>query len=605
MHGISATFARHRWLALVLVSLLPLWLAGTLERGLWTPDEPREADIVWRMSFQADQALPELGDSKFLEKPPLSYWVAALSLRVLGNSAAAMRAPNLLYAFTTTFAVGLLAFAMAGRTAAFIAALLAGSAFELLRVEIWLAPDACLLAGSAVALLGLYRGYTAGSSRAKLGWYTLMHCGALVGFMSKSAVGWIVPGIALLSLIAWERRWHELLRWQVWCGFTLQLAVIGAWIIAVLREADGLSDLRVLFWNNLAGRFAHIATGSAPNYADAHLNWPGKYLSELPYYLFPWTLLLIPALQRAWTATRPISATRTAWRFAIVSWVPFVALLSCAATARDVYLAPALIGVSVTIALWLGDLSLHLTRLSAWCLRGTRYLSTLLMLIIAAAIVLLAISHSFPLSNTAAYGVGVGVAAPLLGAAGFALYRAAAAQRAARYVSMLAWCYAATVASLTIGVATLSPVINRWQDLSQIALAVQRDVGDARLALLLPDETTIAMMDYYTHRPVIALEGKESAAPRLIADWFYGHSERSRVLVLLPGHASGSLSQWLSRFAPSAQPGDGLIATIEAEHVARIVARYELLQGRRYALLGPVAQHYPSFNRPRGFSWRD
>jgi len=82
----------------VLVALLPLWLLGLFGRGLWTPDEPREADIAWRMSLQHDRTLPQLAGVPFLEKPPLSYWMSAGALAVLGNSAAAARAPNLLYA---------------------------------------------------------------------------------------------------------------------------------------------------------------------------------------------------------------------------------------------------------------------------------------------------------------------------------------------------------------------------------------------------------------------------------------------------------------------------------------------------------------------------
>jgi len=59
------------------LALAPLWLLGMFARGLWTPDEPREADIAWRMSLQSDRTLPQLAGRPFLEKPPLSYWMSA------------------------------------------------------------------------------------------------------------------------------------------------------------------------------------------------------------------------------------------------------------------------------------------------------------------------------------------------------------------------------------------------------------------------------------------------------------------------------------------------------------------------------------------------
>jgi len=185
------------WPVIVLLALAPLWLLGIFDRGLWTPDEPREADIAWRMSQQTDHAIPHLADAPFLEKPPLTYWLSAAATTLFGDSAGMARLPNLLYAVIVALAIGTLAFDMAGRGAAVIAALAAGSALLAYRVAIWLAPDAALLAGCAVALLGTYRGYTASSHVRKLSGYTLMHAGAAFGFMAKSAPGWLVPALVL------------------------------------------------------------------------------------------------------------------------------------------------------------------------------------------------------------------------------------------------------------------------------------------------------------------------------------------------------------------------------------------------------------------------
>src|SRR3982074_3611974 len=112
----------HRWALLVILALAPIWLIGILARGLrapiwpmglldggvWPPEEPREADIVWRMSQQSDRTLPELAGTPFLEKPPLSYWMSAGALNAFGGSAAAARAPNILYAVVTALAIGAL-----------------------------------------------------------------------------------------------------------------------------------------------------------------------------------------------------------------------------------------------------------------------------------------------------------------------------------------------------------------------------------------------------------------------------------------------------------------------------------------------------------------
>ena len=131
-----------RWPLLVVLALAPLWVIGILCRGAWTPDEPREADISWRMSLQSDRTLPQLADTPFLEKPPLSYWMSAAAIEVYGDSPAAARIPNLLYAAITALAIGALAFSMDGAIAAIVAALVACTAITAFRVAIWLAPDA-------------------------------------------------------------------------------------------------------------------------------------------------------------------------------------------------------------------------------------------------------------------------------------------------------------------------------------------------------------------------------------------------------------------------------------------------------------------------------
>jgi len=185
------------------LALAPLWLLGMFARGLWTPDEPREADIAWRMSLQSDRTLPQLAGRPFLEKPPLSYWMSAAALTVFGDSAAAARVPNLLYALIAALSVAALALAMeAGAEAAVMAAVVTMSALMALRVTWWLAPDACLLAGCALALLGAWQGYRTAPGLAKARGYALMHLGAAIGFMAKSAPGWLVPALALLGLIA-------------------------------------------------------------------------------------------------------------------------------------------------------------------------------------------------------------------------------------------------------------------------------------------------------------------------------------------------------------------------------------------------------------------
>ena len=573
---------------LVVLALAPLWLLGILGRGLWTPDEPREADIAWRMSLQDDRALPHLAGVPFLEKPPLSYWMSAATLTLLGNSAAAARAPNLLYAVIAALSVAALALAMQAEVAAaVIAAVVAMSALTAFRVSVWLAPDACLLAGSALALLGAWRGYTAAPGGAKAAGYALMHLGAAVGFMAKSAPGWLVPALALLALIFWERRWQELRRWELYAGFLLQALIIGPWLLAVARQPHATETLSALFWHNLVGRFTRVAAPAALDYTSGHHNSPGKYLRELPLYLLPWTLLVAAALVRAWRHTHRVTPAGAAWRFALCASVPFLVLLSFAATARDVYAAPALLGFGLLVGLWAHDARSSACRIDWLAVRGSGWLVALIAWALAGALGVFAAAGAVPWAESAVAALAV------VGSVHGALLLAARAGRTDDVQQSLGWIYSGYAAALCVAAIVVLPVIDRWQDLPGLACRIHADTAHERLALLDPDETTIAMLDFRLQTPFTILSTADAGGPgskqQLVADWFRDEGPAARVLVLLPGHAPGNVTLWLGRFLPRAPAdGDGVAAALIASGTAVLVQRYELPQGRRYALLGPA-----------------
>jgi 4-amino-4-deoxy-L-arabinose transferase-like glycosyltransferase len=558
---------------LALWLLLPLWMVGLFMRDYWTPDEPREADIIWRMAQQTDRTIPHLAAEPFLEKPPLSYWLGAAAQQTLGTSAAATRVPNLLYALIACVATGLLAQAMAGRRAAFFATLVFGSMFEVYRVAIWLAPDASLLAGCAVALLGAYRGFCADSTKDKLCWYTLMHAGAALGFMAKSAPGWIVPALALLTMIVWERRWRELWQWTLWAGVLLQVVVIGAWIVAVLAQPDGNNALKVLFWNNLAGRFTDIHASGALDYASGHQNWFGKYLVESPYYLFPWSLPVSAALWMAFKHAR--AEAGRPWRFAVSASLPFAMLLSAASTARDVYFVPVCVGFALLVGMWLEQMMMHVaqvTRMHHWLLRGALWMSRGFVVLVLLPLVVVA--SEAPEDRLACVIGAVGLVA-----LGWLQWRKQTHTSPQDIVLSSFTHYAGGV---LIAALCLGPVVDRVQALPVVAKEIQRDTAGSQLAIARPDETTIAMLDYEVGQPVVLLDGGDAELASKVRAWLAADTTR-RVVVKLPGNGSGPLARFIK---PSSRDrDDGLAAQLQSAGAATVLQRYELPHGRRYAVM--------------------
>jgi 4-amino-4-deoxy-L-arabinose transferase-like glycosyltransferase len=481
------------------------------------------------------------------------------------------------YALIASLGVGLLARRSVGSKAGLAAAAALATFLLSYQVLVWLATDAPLLAAVSVALYGAYGGFYAQNTAERLRGYTLMHAALAVGFLSKSAVAWMVPALALLVLVTWERRFRELARWELYAGLALEALVILAWVAAVYRGPDGVLHLKVFFWNNLAGRFAQVDAPAGLQYAAGHRNSFGKYLIELPQYLWPWTLLIAAALRRALLALRAERGAARALRpvrFALAAALPSLALLSVAATARNIYLAPALPGFALLLGWW-ATLDSH-DRWDLRALRGTAYLLLIAMLVFAGAgSVLLA-----PGASGASLAIALG---GLLAAAALAIRANSAARQVrtqdAALLLLLAYCML-----LIVPAWPLYREVDAWQDLPSVARSIESDGRARPLILMAPDETTQAVIDMYARTDAELVPGP--FGPAALADLRarLAREPQALVLTLLPGRElEGPFRQAALRFHVRALDEE-LPAWIAASGL-KIAHRYALPNGRRYALL--------------------
>jgi 4-amino-4-deoxy-L-arabinose transferase-like glycosyltransferase len=394
----------------------------------------------------------------------------------------------------------------------------------------------------------------------------------------------MVPALAIVSLALWERRWRELLRWELYFGLVLQAAIILTWIGFVYLGPDGTAHLKVFFWNNLVGRFARVDAPSELQYAAAHRNTPGKYLIELPLYLAPWTLLVIAALRRAWRQRKMPSEGYRPVRFALAASLPPLVVLSMAATARNIYLAPALPGAALLLAWWAREISARADRWDIHALRATSALLLLGVGVFSAALVLTGTDSWRTMSSHMDFIVisatGLIVAASLA----FHAWTAAPDQvQRAQWSLFLAYC------ALLVGPASqVYTQVDAWQNLGSIARAVEHDAAGRPLILFAPDETTRAMIDMYARTTVDLIPGPIDAASidRLRAAT--ETASQSVVLVQLPGLANEAV-QRLKHYFGSRR--NGMVQSpallppwADAAHL-RLANIYSLPNGRRYALL--------------------
>ena len=110
----KALFGKIAWGALIVATLYVCYFSHLGAIGFVGPDEPRYAWIARAMVETGDWVTPRLYGQPWFEKPPLYYWGAALSFKLLGVSEAAARLPSALSALLATLAMAWLAWRVYG-----------------------------------------------------------------------------------------------------------------------------------------------------------------------------------------------------------------------------------------------------------------------------------------------------------------------------------------------------------------------------------------------------------------------------------------------------------------------------------------------------------
>jgi 4-amino-4-deoxy-L-arabinose transferase-like glycosyltransferase len=345
----AARIVRHPLLVATLFAFIAAF-AGIHAHGLWSPDEPREAEMSREMLLDGFTALPTLGREPFLEKPPLFFWMAAASYKAFGVNETAERLPAALCcALATLFAYAIVRHT-SGRRAALVAAVLAASFSTFWSVGHRGVNDVVL--GAAVA--GGHALVVRARAMAERGQGLLCGLGAGfacgVAFMAKGFVGpALIAGPATLAWLA-LRDWTVMKRVWIWFALFsgLFVAAFGVpWAVALSKHPGGWQNAYDCTLGQMIGR----VRGDTAVGAHSHKVW--FYFVSGWGSVLPWVVLL-PAV-----VVSPIGRRRSARRPLLDAGLLFLAgvvLLSIPSGKRNTYLFPLLPVAAALPADWLARL---------------------------------------------------------------------------------------------------------------------------------------------------------------------------------------------------------------------------------------------------------
>jgi len=335
-----------------------------------------QAQIARNMITSGDWVTPHLDGIPFLEKPPLIYWLVAISYKIFGVHDWAARLPVALFAVglcCLTTAFGIWAF---GRCAGFYAGLCMATCVGLWLFTRIVIPDVMLTFNVALAMWALLRVLDP-EERHPRAWACVLGASLGVGLLWKSTIGVLFPVAAGAIYLLWtgqlflRRTWNRL---HPFTGLAIILLIAAPWhVLATLRNppyfvftfrsvpGEYHGFLWFFFINEQVLRFLNL------RYPRDYATVPRLYFWLFQFvWLFPWSVYF-PAVAKL--SYRPVDRAGQT-RLLALCWIGFVLIFFTFSTTQEYYSMPCY----PALALLLGS---AMAEDGPWIRRGSRVLAAL------------------------------------------------------------------------------------------------------------------------------------------------------------------------------------------------------------------------------------
>ena len=339
-----------RWLGLLLVgtALCSLWALGALP--LIDVDEPVYGQVGREMARAGWQhwLTPRLAGQPWFDKPPLFYWLTALSMRLFGATEFAARLPSAFEAVglvAVTYALARRAFPATPRAGLWAGFVLA-TCVQFLILARAAVTDMTLVLTLILALWALYVWTKTGQGR----WIVL--CGVMTGLgcLAKGPVALVLIGVQAVGYLLLTRQAKRLLSPALWGGFALCLLVGLPWFLLMIHWHGQLFVNGFLEANNVTRYLKAEHATTSPVWF---------FLPVLLAGFLPWTLALPGTLAMLWRQGRSEWDTKAANgpTLFLALWTLLVfGFFSASQSKLVTYIFPLYPALAVLMGAWLAKL---------------------------------------------------------------------------------------------------------------------------------------------------------------------------------------------------------------------------------------------------------
>ncbi|MBA2654852.1 MAG: glycosyltransferase family 39 protein [Gammaproteobacteria bacterium] len=276
------TYYRLGWLEYVIlfVVLFLSFYLGMSTYGIENVNEGLYAEIPREMLQLGNYVIPKLNFLPYIEKPPLFYWLIALSYKIFGISTWSARVVPATSAALICLSLVYFGHVLRRNREGWLAAIILATSIGFVATARVLILDMALTLFFTLALFSFYSWYKSN----RVGYLRIFYVFFALAFLTKGMLALLIPLIGMLFLLSMQVSSKKMLACLDVVGISLLGAIIIPWhYLAMHQQAGFIWDY---FVNEQVFRFLGERT---PN--DYHTGPIYFYIPNILLYLFPWSLL--------------------------------------------------------------------------------------------------------------------------------------------------------------------------------------------------------------------------------------------------------------------------------------------------------------------------
>ncbi len=313
------------------------------------------------MLVSGDWLTPRLNGIPFFHKPPLLYWLEAISMGIFGVHAWAARLVPALHAGLMLTTLYIASRNIGDELLARRATLMLGTSLSFLIGGQYINHDMLVACWIGVAIWSFAAAFMQGE-RPDVRLALIGFAACALGVLSKGMIGFALPGLVLLIWLFWTRQLRKIPRLPWLRGLTVFGVLALPWFVLVHQQFPDV--LNYMFGTQQFSRF----TGTTFNNGRAW--W--FYLLCLLLLLFPWVLFVRP------TRFAALEAREKAWLSLLWIWtIAIVGFFSIPTSKIIGYVLPVMPALALLSAIGYGEWLKNKPHISRRLLPSLALLATL------------------------------------------------------------------------------------------------------------------------------------------------------------------------------------------------------------------------------------